>query len=456
MATTHDAYFTLDSQRSVTSIVVNDGSVISQERFPSRLTPQKWIEALREMDECVQQEKRKLQASCNQELQDMLGHTEDFAVENTSNNALCIDVGNQYSAAVQCFDQSQAPIAMTPSFGQGMQDMQDTRGLFGLDDGLALGGQASPSPCLGNISGINFVADGVTLDVQPTSPISSLFPSEAGRAQRTDHAPAIVENGLAKEKRAQKLKKTLEKLQGFTTLNKAIHNQRVDGIHDGPQMPLGCRELTLVRLAVALGRLSDVSVASGVVLGLLSWRLFGIEEERMVDEGMARNVAAKQMNQAMSQIFQRRGKTRDWASDGRKAAKMVFGALAGLTKVDKSFAFLLLSDVCSLDYLLKIAHFPILREAFQKEYSKIARSRSQEWQALHAAGYKTLDYDKILGMTGLAYKRTLDVDQAEQNGIVEEVGDGFISTLSAMHGNGSGSLWDDDFQTMIDFGTPAL
>lgn len=47
------------------------------------------------------------------------------------------------------------------------------------------------------------------------------------------------------------------------------------------------------------------------------------------------------MNQRMCDAFQRRGKARDWASDGRKAAKMVFGALQALGTIEQSFALVL-------------------------------------------------------------------------------------------------------------------
>ena len=48
------------------------------------------------------------------------------------------------------------------------------------------------------------------------------------------------------------------------------------------------------------------------------------------------------MNSKMADVLQRRGKTKDWASDGRKAAKMVFGALQEANTAEKTFALILL------------------------------------------------------------------------------------------------------------------
>lgn len=49
------------------------------------------------------------------------------------------------------------------------------------------------------------------------------------------------------------------------------------------------------------------------------------------------------MNQEMCKVFQRGGKTKDWASDARRAAKMVFYPLENAGAVEQTFALLLLS-----------------------------------------------------------------------------------------------------------------
>jgi len=45
----------------------------------------------------------------------------------------------------------------------------------------------------------------------------------------------------------------------------------------------------------------------------------------------------------MCNVFQRHSKYKDWASDARRAAKMVFRALGHVGSVEQSFALLLLS-----------------------------------------------------------------------------------------------------------------
>lgn len=49
------------------------------------------------------------------------------------------------------------------------------------------------------------------------------------------------------------------------------------------------------------------------------------------------------MNERMSRVSNRRARSKDWASDGRKAAGMVFGAIAPLSTMARSFALLVLA-----------------------------------------------------------------------------------------------------------------
>jgi hypothetical protein len=52
----------------------------------------------------------------------------------------------------------------------------------------------------------------------------------------------------------------------------------------------------------------------------------------------------------MSESTTRRTRYKDWASDGRKAARMAFGALAPLSAVSRSFALLALAGKASGHY----------------------------------------------------------------------------------------------------------
>jgi hypothetical protein len=54
------------------------------------------------------------------------------------------------------------------------------------------------------------------------------------------------------------------------------------------------------------------------------------------------------MNQKMTSALRRRGKSSDWASDGRRAAKAVFGVLEGVSTNEQSFALILLAGRVSI------------------------------------------------------------------------------------------------------------
>ena len=48
----------------------------------------------------------------------------------------------------------------------------------------------------------------------------------------------------------------------------------------------------------------------------------------------------------MAELSNRRAKTKDWASDGRRAAGMVFGSITNLSTAAQSFALLILAGRC--------------------------------------------------------------------------------------------------------------
>ena len=54
------------------------------------------------------------------------------------------------------------------------------------------------------------------------------------------------------------------------------------------------------------------------------------------------------MNDKMAELLNRRAKAKDWASDGRRAAGMIFGAIAAMSTAEKSFALFLLTGKHSL------------------------------------------------------------------------------------------------------------
>ncbi|KAF3406887.1 hypothetical protein DPV78_000457 [Talaromyces pinophilus] len=147
--------------------------------------------------------------------------------------------------------------------------------------------------------------------------------------------------------------------------------------------------LLAVPFAGVLSRLGAFSDTIGNIYGLLSWQIFKTEEDRLVnEEGMSPNFAAKQMNQKMTEVLQRRCKAfKDWASDGRRAGAMIFGPLRS-------------ASYCSLDSLLKIAHFPTLRKRFEEQFDEFIQLKTPEWELLEASGYRVFGYEEFLRLPG--------------------------------------------------------
>ena len=58
------------------------------------------------------------------------------------------------------------------------------------------------------------------------------------------------------------------------------------------------------------------------------------------------------MNDEMSKQSDRHATTKDWASDGRRAAGMVFGSIADLSAASKSLALFLLAGKFSFPLVL--------------------------------------------------------------------------------------------------------
>ena len=67
------------------------------------------------------------------------------------------------------------------------------------------------------------------------------------------------------------------------------------------------------------------------------------------------------MNDKMAELLNRRAKAKDWASDGRRAAGMIFGAIAAMSTAEKSFALLLLAGKFFPSWSSLIVTAPILQ-----------------------------------------------------------------------------------------------
>ena len=203
-------------------------------------------------------------------------------------------------------------------------------------------------------------------------------------------------------KRMKKLETILSALRVSQTPVLAEHNETVEKLYKRDSLnPSRLQQMSLTRFAAVLDDLGDASSKLGFIYGLLSWQIFRQEEERLTsEEGLSTIAASKAVNKQMVEMLKRRAKTRDWASDGRKAAKIVFDVLQRRTVPERSFAILLLASHASLDGMLKVAHFPATRERFSMEFTHIVDSMVGRWGLLSKSGYKSFDHEQFLTCRG--------------------------------------------------------
>lgn len=201
-------------------------------------------------------------------------------------------------------------------------------------------------------------------------------------------------------KRWKKLTAVLNSLRVSQTPTLVEHNETVEKLYKcGGLNPSPLQLSSFTRFVAMLENLCDVSGQLGFVYGLLSWEIFRREEERLTDEmGLSSIAASKAVSKHMAERLQRAAKTRDWASDGRKAAKIVFNVLQPRSVAERSFAILLLATHTSLDAMLKIAHFPATREEFSIEFAQIVEGMAGRWGLLSRSGYKSFDHEQFLNV----------------------------------------------------------
>lgn len=216
----------------------------------------------------------------------------------------------------------------------------------------------------------------------------------------TQKIPASLET-----KRSNKLHRLLETLRNSTPPPLREHNELVSRIYDTIRSgPPEWQDLPLVQFAAVLGRICNMTTNVGFVYGLLSWEVFRREEERLLQtEKLSSIAASRAINQLMVKTMNRHTKSRDWASDGRKAAKLVFDIFRNnnCSQTDRSFAILLLANNISLDGMLKLAHFPATREEFAAQFERIIQERSELWANLSQRGYRVFDCEQFLNSRGV-------------------------------------------------------
>ncbi|OCL13961.1 hypothetical protein AOQ84DRAFT_359334 [Glonium stellatum] len=204
-------------------------------------------------------------------------------------------------------------------------------------------------------------------------------------------------------KRMKKLVTLLETIRTSPIINTQEHNEKVERLYNRRNLnPYYGHTMSLTCFAAVLEKFCDSSSTISFVYGLLSWEIFRQEEERLArEENLSAIAASKAANKQMVEtLTYRRAKTHDWASDGRKAAKMVFDTLKHRNTIDRSFAVLLLAANVSLDGMMKIAHFPATREKFAVAFGQIVESMAEQWNHLARSGYETFDYEQFLESHG--------------------------------------------------------
>ena len=243
----------------------------------------------------------------------------------------------------------------------------------------------------------------------PSPPITDMASSIDSPPFVTDFDPISPvddrppENAGLRVKRTKRLHGFLDSFRHMPVPNLHAHNVLIAELQDAAAGGMASvAPSSPTRLAAVLEKLGgDAGGARAFVYGLLSWEVFRREEERTSRTARLSSIAAsKAANKQMVETLHRRAKTRDWARDGRKAAKMTFDALRRHGAAERSMALLLLAATVSLDGMLKIAHFPVTRAGFAASFAQIVESKVELWRSLAAQGYRTFDYEQLLRSRG--------------------------------------------------------
>ena len=218
-------------------------------------------------------------------------------------------------------------------------------------------------------------------------PFSSYPSSQSGAS----HAPQNDERLAAI--RMKKLDTLLDILQTASLPDITEHNKIVQEMRSYHH-----RKVASGSLSVDLEEPMASSSAAKFAYDLLNWEKYRQEEKRLIrDEDRSSISASKIVNARMMKARRRHSKSRDWASDGRKAAKMFFDALHHRDKADRSFALLLLATNVSLDQMLKTAHFPALRLNFTSRFARVVESKAEVWRLMSNAGFAVLNVAQTIG-----------------------------------------------------------
>lgn len=122
-----------------------------------------------------------------------------------------------------------------------------------------------------------------------------LIPPTPQRLVGTDTEQPTTTMSVLSAKRMKKLDSMFTGLRSVPVSALEYHNQQVDGLYNGSKFT-SCPNSSIMQFAGVLSRLGAFSDTIGNIYGLLSWQIFKMEEDRLVnEEGMSPNFAAKQV-----------------------------------------------------------------------------------------------------------------------------------------------------------------
>ncbi|KAJ5198562.1 uncharacterized protein N7498_007679 [Penicillium cinerascens] len=388
-------YFTLQHTGTILSATFENGKIVSQDTLSVGIYPQNWVDALLEMEVTL---------GCSKDVDFEFNMFNNQSPDlTTASTTPCFVTPDRAATPVDDYFSALEEPLYSKWIHPNMQMHQGNTQWLSTK-------KSSPMP-MPTPSSV----------ICPSGTINShQIPGE--KEHCCSHAPIAQKAPDWSSKRMTKLQNLLTAICNHPVPTISEHNGQVEGLYNGSCLPSTLHGMSSVQFAGALSRLGNVSNTLGFIYGMLSWEIFKREEERVIrEENLSPVLAAKkvwvplfrwsrlwisipnicsQVNRQMSELLKHSGKAKDWASDGRKAAKIVFGSLEGCSKAVRSFALFLLGNVCSLDNMLKIAHFPIIRENFQMSFAQIVAERTPQWEALEANNYKVFDYAEFLRLRG--------------------------------------------------------
>ena len=274
MDTGKNVYFALEDQRFIKSVFIENGVVISEEPFARHALPLKWVEALQEIEEYFKT---------------------DRVPPNHHLPAAASSLSTPLSHGSEEFDQIFLSLFPEMHPLPAATNVSSPHNPLISEDMLAI--QCDPSstalPSTVDAGYCDSAVFSATSQTTPFTPYGYL--PEPSQNQTT----LSTSRRSAGEKRADKLKGLMNALKTSNAPSRDMHNKQVDDLWNGTKLSIPLERLSSLGFAAVLGRLSNMANSAATIYGLLSWRVFGLEESWLVDiRKVAPNMAAKQVRRS--------------------------------------------------------------------------------------------------------------------------------------------------------------